>query len=110
MRIRILICTALVLSACSGKNGADNSAIAEENAADQTIVTNDVTAIDAATGEAANMAPDVNYTLNEANLESGTNGSNTTTTSTTRRQSPKAAKPAAVESNSAEPTSTDNTL
>ena len=97
MRIQAMIFAALALSACGSKNAADNSAIAGDNAASQTIVTNDVTAIDAATGEAANMAPDVNYTFNEANLESGTNTSND---SAVHKPSRKATKPQAIESNS----------
>lgn len=97
MRIRAMIFAALALSACGSKNAADNSALAEDNAASQTVVTNDVTAIDAATGEAANMAPDVNYTFNEANPESGTNTSNSTTVHKAAR---KTIKPAAIESNS----------
>jgi hypothetical protein len=97
MRIQAMIFAALALSACGSKNAADNSAIAEDNAASQTFVTNDVTAIDAATGEAANMAPDVNYTFDEANLESGTNTSNS---SAAHKPSRKLAKPAAAESNS----------
>ena len=107
MRIPILICAVLALCACGSKNAADNSVVAEENAAGQTVVTNDVTAIDAATGDAANMAPNVNYTLNEANLESGTNGSNT---APSRRQAPRTPGPASTPNNSAEPTSTDNAL
>jgi hypothetical protein len=101
-----MIFAALALSACGSKNAADNSAVGEENAASQTIVTNDVTAIDAATGEAANMAPDVNYTFDESNLENGTNTSNTTATTSnsaaTHRPARKAAKPAAADANSVE--------
>lgn len=105
MRIPVMIFAALALSACGSKNAADNSAVGEENAASQTIVTNDVTAIDAATGEAANMAPDVNYTLDENNLENGTNTANSTAVHKPPR---KAAKPAAAETNSVEsvPTNT----
>jgi len=105
MRIPLMIFAALALSACGSKNAADNSAVGEENAASQTIVTNDVTAIDAATGEAANMAPDVNYTFNEANLESGANTSNT---AAVRKPSRKAAKPAAAETNSVESAPTNS--
>lgn len=99
MRIPVMIFAALALCACGSKTTADNSAVGEETAASQTIVTNDVTAIDAATGEAANMAPDVNYTFNEANLEIGTNASNSTVLN---KPSHKTTKPAATETNSAE--------
>ena len=107
MRIRILICAALSLSACGGKTAADNSAVTEENAAGQTIVTNDVTAIDAATGEAANMAPDVNYAFNAANLESENETSNG---SVTHRPARKPSKPAAAESNSTESAPPSNSV
>ena len=105
MRIPVMIFAALALSACGSKNAADNSAVGEENAASQTIVTNDVTAIDAATGEAANMAPDVNYTFNEANLESGANTSNTAAVHKPPR---KVTKPAAAETNSVESAPTNS--
>lgn len=105
MRIPVMIFAALTLSACGSKNGADNSAVGEENAASQTIVTNDVTAIDAATGEAANMAPDVNYTLDENNLENGANTSNSTAVHKPARN---AAKSAAAESNSVETAPTNS--
>ena len=91
MRIPILICAALILGACGSKNGADNSALAEQNAASQAIVTNDVTAIDAATGEAANMAPDVNYTLDE------NNGTSTSNSTAAHKPTRKATKPTAAE-------------
>jgi len=62
MRALIAIAgTALALAAC-GKNDqtADTQNVGQNlSAAD--IVTNDVTAIDAVTGDAANMAADVNY-------------------------------------------------
>ena len=79
MRVRIPVpllisFSALALASCGHKTAADNSAVAEQNAETATIVTNDVTAIDAATSEAANMAADVNYTFNEATVAN--NGAN----------------------------------
>ena len=106
MRIPIMIFAALARSACGSKNAADNSAVGEENAASQTIVTNDVTAIDAATGEAANMAPDVNYTFDESNRENGTNTSNNTVS---HKPPPrKAARPAVAQTNSVESAPTNS--
>jgi hypothetical protein len=56
----------LALASCgSDPQAADNSAVAEESDSAATTVGNDVTAIDAATGDAANMAADVNYTVDE---------------------------------------------
>src|SRR5256885_14653421 len=59
MRLTLLLAAILALAAC-GKN---NQSGAEQNAGDgltaENIVSNDVTAIDAVTGDAANMAADV---------------------------------------------------
>lgn len=64
MRTNILI-AALFLASCGGGETADNAAVSEEASAEEVGPVNDATAIDAATGEAANMAADVNYTFNE---------------------------------------------
>ena len=64
MRIPILI-AALALASCGGNEQADNTAVTEGTSADQVTAVNDATAIDAATGQAADMAADVNYTFNE---------------------------------------------
>jgi hypothetical protein len=56
---------ALALAACSNNDQADNTQNVDENLTAEDIVSNDVTAIDAVTGDAANMAADVNYTETE---------------------------------------------
>lgn len=57
---------ALALAACGGTEQAANVAtVADEGDANQVTAVNDITAIDAATGEAANMAADVNYMLED---------------------------------------------
>lgn len=111
MRIPILICALLVLTACGSKSGEGNLAAGEENAAGEMVVTNDVTAIDAATGEAANMAPDVNYTFNEMNLASTNEGSAAPAPRPTRRMTvkPAGAAPANTLATPAPPAPT-NTL
>ena len=69
MRLLILAAAAaLSLGACKNNDQHDNTANIDENLTADNIVSNDVTAIDAVTGDAANMAADVNYT-EEANLE-----------------------------------------
>jgi hypothetical protein len=69
MRISVLIAlTALSLSACGKNNQAANNLNIDENLAAENIVSNDVTAIDAVTGDASNMAADANYT-EELNVE-----------------------------------------
>lgn len=57
----------LSLSACKNNDQHDNTMNIDENLTAENIVSNDVTAIDAVTGDAANMAADVNYT-EDANL------------------------------------------
>lgn len=57
----------LTLAACKNNDQHDNTINVDENLSAENIVSNDVTAIDAVTGDAANMAADVNYT-EEANL------------------------------------------
>ena len=55
----------LLLASCGGNAPTNNSAVAEIGESADSTLTNDTTAIDAATGEAADMAADVNYTFNE---------------------------------------------
>jgi hypothetical protein len=68
MRALIMAGAILALSGCGNNDQTDNTANVDENLAAENIVTNDVTAIDAVTGDAANMAADVNYT---AELDNG---------------------------------------
>ena len=78
MRRAILI-AALALASCGGNGDSNNAAAVDESAGEQVTAVNDVTAIDAATGEAADMAADVNYTFNEIETnETGGNATNTT--------------------------------
>ncbi len=56
MRALILIAGALALAACTKNGQTDNSMNVDENLTAENIVSNDVTAIDAVTGDAANMA------------------------------------------------------
>jgi hypothetical protein len=73
MRVLIIFAGAsLALTGCGKNQEAGNS----QNAADLTaerIVANDITAIDAVTGDAANMAADVNYMVDENSLANDTN-------------------------------------
>jgi hypothetical protein len=57
MRALILIAAAaLTLAACKNNDQVDNSQNVDENLTAENIVSNDVTAIDAVTGDASNMA------------------------------------------------------
>jgi hypothetical protein len=78
MRALILIAgvpiLALALAACSNNDQADNTQNIDENLTAENIVSNDVTAIDAVTGDAANMAAESNLEgIPEANLENSGN-------------------------------------
>ena len=70
MRVLTLIAGALALSlplaACGNNDQSDNTQNVDENLTAENIVSNDVTAIDAVTGDAANMAADsdINDVLN----------------------------------------------
>ena len=65
---------AFAVSACSKNQAAENSVVIDANADAENISSNDTTAIDAATGDDANMAADVNYSVNENdNMLSGDN-------------------------------------
>ena len=54
-----LAASSLALSGCGKKEATGNTAAVDEGVTAQDFVTNDVTAIDAATGADANMAADV---------------------------------------------------
>jgi len=73
MRAIILITgAALGLSACGNNGQAGNTANLGEDLTAENIVSNDVTAIDAVTGDAANMAADVDIGFtNEAGNDLG---------------------------------------
>ena len=76
MRVPLLIAATLILAAC-GKNGqADQTQNADENLTADSIVSNDVTAIDAVTGDAANMAADVDMNFGNLAAESGDSSDN----------------------------------
>lgn len=64
----LIVGAAFALASCGGNEAANEAAVAEDTEAAEVSAVNDITAIDAATGEAANMAADVNYTFNEAEL------------------------------------------
>src|SRR3954452_1143011 len=68
MRALLLIAGAtLALGGCGNNDQTDKTQNADENLTAENIVSNDVTAIDAVTGDAANMAADVD--MNFGGLE-----------------------------------------
>ena len=81
MRAHILIAgAALAVTSCRGGGAAgDNATTVDDNLAAQNISANDTTAIDAVTGDAANMAADVNFTVDESDNLAGDNAGNSAT-------------------------------
>lgn len=72
MRALILVAgAALAISACNKEQPTANTTNVDEDLAAQNVSANDTTSIDAATGEDANMAADVNFTVNEADNQAG---------------------------------------
>ena len=89
MRALILVAgTALSLAACGRSNEAGQVQNADESLSAESIVSNDVTAIDAATGDAANMAADVD--LNYGNLLD--NGAGTISNAPARASAPRTSR------------------
>lgn len=73
MRALLLLAIAAVaFSGCSRGNPSENNQAAAESLSAQNIVSNDVTAIDAVTGDAANMAADVDMNFGNLNQAGGT--------------------------------------
>jgi len=72
MRAFLLIAgAALALGGCNRGAPTENNEAAVESLTAQNIVSNDVTAIDAVTGDAANMAADVDMNFGDLNQEGG---------------------------------------
>ena len=71
MRVPLLITAMLVLSACGKNDQEATGANVEESLTADSIVSNDVTAIDAVTGDAANMAADVDLNFGNLSVDSG---------------------------------------
>ena len=91
MRLLILFAgAALSLAACRNNDQVDNTTNVDENLTAENIVANDVTAIDAVTGEDANMAADVNYLEPETNgaTSNGAPGNRSAATPRTPRPAP----------------------
>jgi len=111
MRALILIAGAtLMLAACGKNNQSGNATNVDENLTAQDIVSNDVTAIDAVTGDASNMAADVNY-LNAEDNSVANLGSSAPAAKPSSKPKAKPRTPAAsaTENTTANPAATTNT-
>ena len=108
MRSLILIAgAALGLAGCSNNDNKDNNLNVDENLTAESIVSNDVTAIDAVTGDAANMAADVDTNYGDL----GTNSSAAASTNGPASKPSKPSKPApAKTSKPAESDTTTNAV
>jgi ABC-type glycerol-3-phosphate transport system substrate-binding protein len=107
MRAIILIAAAALGLAACGKTGqAGNNANVDAGLTAESAVSNDVTAIDAVTGEDANMAADVNF-INESDLTG--NPSSNDASATRKRPQPRSA-PAPATTNAVTEPATNNVL
>ena len=84
----LLLTAALALAACKNNDQHDNTMNVDENLTAENIVSNDVTAIDAVTGDAANMAAESD--MNAINLETNAE----TPANSESSSAPPAARPA----------------
>jgi hypothetical protein len=74
----LVACGSICLAACSdNEETAENTSSIDQNVSIESVTPNDTTAIDAATSQDANMAADVNFTINtlDENLSGGSNTS-----------------------------------
>lgn len=103
MRAWILVAGAgLALAGCGDKSATEADANAAANLASEAIFANDTTVIDAATGDAANMAADVVYTGAEPDSAGDVSSSGEVDRRTVSRRQSSDAEPSA---NSADDTS-----
>lgn len=65
----VIVAAALAISGCGQDEAVENTTNIDEAAAVEGISSNDTTAIDAATGEDAEMAADVNFVLEDENSD-----------------------------------------
>ncbi len=78
---KILAFSALALASCGGNAPTSDNAVREESTSTEVTAVNDVTAIDAATADAQNMAADVDYNLDEngGNADAASNNNSSST-------------------------------
>jgi hypothetical protein len=98
MRTLIIAGVVLAVAGCGNNDQTDNIANVDENLAAENIVTNDVTAIDAVTADAANMAADVNYADEVDNgLDNSVGNAANRTSSAARKPVPRPSRPSPTE-------------
>jgi hypothetical protein len=82
----LIAVTALALAACDKNGEADRGTNAGAGLTADKIVANDITAIDAVTGDAANMAADIDFADALADLSNNSGSSNSSATDRSRGQ------------------------
>ena len=102
MRALFVAAAALSLAACGNSDQTENTANVDESLAAENIVSNDVTAIDAVTGDAANIAADVdiNFTTDQLAATDNRAGSKPGSTASPR---PSTSRPTSPQSNTVSP-------
>ncbi len=90
----VLVSAAAALAGCGNGNQADDNQDLNQGLTARNIVANDVTAIDAVTGDAANMAEDVDFTEALANELGAAGGNASASTSRPRRPAESSPPPA----------------
>ena len=104
MRFSILLAgPALLLAACGGNGQADNTINADASLSAESFSSNDVTAIDAVTGDSSNMAADVNYATALNDLGDEAEGGGSPEPSGGRGSAPPRATSNAADANAAGP-------
>ena len=102
MRVPLLIAVTLALAACGNNDQTDTTQNVDENLTAEAIVSNDVTAIDAVTGDAANMAADVDMNFGNLDLNAAEATTNAPAAKPARpapRPIPRSASPATPSNN-----------
>lgn len=98
MRPSVLIAiSALALAACNKDEQADSGTNASAGLTAENIVTNDITAIDAVTADAANMAADINYADALADLSNDSGNSASRARNPARNSGGESRRPAPAE-------------
>jgi hypothetical protein len=107
MRALIVVTGAcLTLAACNNDGAVENAATVNASLASEAIFANDTTAIDAATGDAANMAADVDYTISNSDGGGAVSADGSVDRRTVTRR--RAAEDEPAPADASEPISTDS--
>ncbi|HET7708664.1 MAG TPA: hypothetical protein VFK50_03910 [Sphingomicrobium sp.] len=97
----IVAVSCLVLSACGDNSANEGGANVSGNLAAEAIFANDTTVIDAATGDASNMAADVAYNIDQLDLSGDVRSDGKVDRQTVRRRQPASSQPSSNETDSA---------